>query len=419
MSVQDIHRASRGQATTGKWATLATGKRVLVVVHTEVYGKRLQDLLPLLEADLRFEVTFTVAPHPFNAGATDFLRALGATVVSWDEAVRTEYDLALAAGSAGIQQLRAPLVRVSHGAGHMKLARAEDVPHGETRAPGGITGKGYLTWEGEVVPAAVALAHRDDLAALERWCPEALSIATVTGDPCYDRILRSLPLRDDYRAALGLLPGQKLVLVSSTWGKTSSFNRIGALLPRLLAELPQDAFRVAVLVHPNVWARYGAWQVRAWLAGCRDAGYTVLSPEADWRPPLIAADWIIGDYGSVTLYGTMTGAPILMTHFPHRDANPASPGLELALTAPTLSASHPLTEQLAYAKDEYVAEDYARIAARLSSEPGLSSRNFRRLLYRVLGLGQPAFPPGTPPLPMPLPLETLRAASGSARGGAS
>ncbi|WP_369199971.1 hypothetical protein [Streptomyces sp. PU-14G] len=218
MSVQDVGKASSAQGATSTWATLPEGKRVLVVVHTEVYGKRLQDLLPLLEADLRFEVTFTVAPHPFNTGAAHFLRALGATVVSWEEAVRTEYDLALAAGSKGVEQLRAPLVRVSHGAGHMKLARVEDVPYGETRAPGGITGKGFLTWRGKVVPRAVALAHRDDLAALERWCPEALPIATVTGDPCYDRILQSLPLRGDYRAALGLAPGQKLVLVSSTWG---------------------------------------------------------------------------------------------------------------------------------------------------------------------------------------------------------
>ncbi|WP_369199972.1 hypothetical protein [Streptomyces sp. PU-14G] len=183
--------------------------------------------------------------------------------------------------------------------------------------------------------------------------------------------------------------------------------------------MPRDDFRVALLVHPNVWSRYGAWQVRAWLTGCRDAGFTVLPPEADWRPPLIAADCIIGDYGSVTLYGTMTGAPIVMTHFPHRDANPASPGLELALTAPALSASRPLTDQLAYAENEYVPEEYARIAARLSSEPGRAGKNFRRLLYRVLGLGQPAFPPVTPPLPMPLPLDGSWTAFGSARGDAS
>ncbi|MBO8192042.1 hypothetical protein ITI46_10230 [Streptomyces oryzae] len=407
MSVLDISSSAPARQPASMWATLPEGKKVLVVVHTEVYGKRLQDLLPLLESDLRLEVAFTVAPHAFNEGAMSFLRSLGATVLSWEEAVRTEFDLALAAGSRGTEQLNAPLVRVSHGAGHLKLTRAEEVGPGEPRAPGGITGRGYLTWKGRIVPKAVALPHRDDLAALERWCPEALPAAEVVGDPCYDRIRQSLPLRETYRRALGLAAGQKLVMVTSTWGHTSSFNRIGALLPRLLSELPQEEYRVAVLVHPNVWSRYGAWQVRAWLAGCAKAGFTVLPPEADWRQPLIAADWLVGDYGSVTLYGTITPAPILLTHFPHRDANPASPGIDLALTAPALSSAHPLCDQLAYAAAEYPRADYDRIAGRISSEPGLFSRNFRRLLYRVLGLGQPACPPVTEPLPLPPPLQML------------
>ncbi|MFH8348125.1 hypothetical protein [Streptomyces sp. NPDC018045] len=389
----------------GQWLTVTDAKRVLVIVHTEVYGRRLLDLLPLLESELRVEVVFTVPPHAFNAGAERLLRVLGATVVPWETAVRTGFDLALAAGSQGMEQVRAPLIRISHGAGHLSLARVADgVRPGEERGPGGITGRRYLMWDGRVVPRAVALAHRDDLAELARWCPEALPAAEVVGDPCHDRIRASLPLRRRYRTALGLRRGRKLVLVTSTWGRRSAFNRLDALLPRLLSELPRDTYRTALLVHPNVWSRYGHWQLRAWLAGCRRAGLHVLPPDADWRPPLIAADWIIGDYGSVTLYGAMTGAPILLNRFPHRDANPASPGVELALTAPALSPAHPLEAQLRYAAEEYRPEDYARIAARITSEPGRCHRNFRRLMYRMLGLGQPACPPETPPLPLPAPL---------------
>ncbi|WP_030599871.1 hypothetical protein [Streptomyces rimosus] len=388
-----------------QWPTVSGTKRVLVIVHTEVYGRRLLDLLPLLESDLRVEVAFTVPPHAFNAGARRLLRALGASVVPWETAVRTDFDLALAAGSQGMEQVRAPLIRISHGAGHLSLARVADGVRSGRRGPGGITGRRYLMWGGRVVPRAVALAHRDDLAELARWCPEALLAAEVVGDPCHDRIRASLPLRRRYRSALGLRRGRKLVLVTSTWGRRSAFNRLDALLPRLLSELPRDTYRTALLVHPNVWSRYGHWQLRAWLAGCRRAGLHVLPPDADWRPPLIAADWIIGDYGSVTLYGAMSGAPILLNRFPHEDANPASPGVELALTAPALSPAHPLEAQLRYAAQEYRPEDYARIAARITSEPGHCHRNFRRLMYRVLGLGQPACPPVTPPLPMPAPLD--------------
>lgn len=412
MSVRGVERGRTAtRADTGQWLTLPVRKRVLVLVHTEVYGKRLQDLLPLFEADLRIEVAFTIAPHAFNSGAERFLRDLGAVVLPWREAIHTEFDLALAAGSRGMEQINAPLVRISHGGGHMSLRRLPDGtatvrpgPHvGASvgpREPGGITGRDHLTWRGELVPKAVALPHRDDLNALARWCPEALPVAEVVGDPAYDRIEASLPFRERYRAALGIGMSERLVLVTSTWGKRSAFNRLDALLPRLLTELPAR-HHVALLVHPNAWAWHGHWQVRAWLADCRRAGVTLLPPDVDWRAPLIAADFVIGDYGSVTLYATMTGAPIVLTRYPHHDANPASPGVDMALATPALSPARPLSEQLAYAAAEYPSEEYARIAQRLTSEPGLFNRNMRRLLYRLLGLGQPAYTPTTEPVEPP------------------
>ncbi|GGV04010.1 hypothetical protein [Streptomyces spectabilis] len=384
-----------------QWLTLPGCKRVLVVVHTEVYGQRLGDLLPLLESDLRVQVDFTVAPHAFNAGAPRSLKALGAPVLPWRAALRGDFDLVLAAGSQGVERLRGPLVRLPHGAGHMKLSRPlDDRDPGAPRTVGGL-GPQYLMRDGRVVPAALALAHEDDLATLGRCCPAALPVAEVVGDATYDRIVASLPLRRRYRAALGLRGGRKLLLVCSTWGPGSSFSRFDALLPRLLTELPRQEFQVAVLVHPNVWAGHGDWQVRSWLAAARRHGIAVLPPEADWRAPLIAADWVIGDHGSVTLYATLTRAAVLLARFPEADVDPASPGAELARVAPALSFARPLPEQLAYARAEYPGERYARIGRRISSEPGRFGRNARRLLYRVLGLGEPAYAPALPPLPVP------------------
>jgi hypothetical protein len=395
------HRTTQG-GEAAQWRTLPGRKTILVLVHTEVYGRRLQDLLALVESDLRIEVVFTVAPHAFNNGVARFLNGLGANVLPWAEAVRTEFDLAIAAGSQGMEKVRAPLIRISHGGGHLSLARvpseARDVDPQAVREPGGITGRGHLTWEGAVVPRAVALPHRDDLRALRRWCPEALPVAEVVGDPTYDRIAASLPFRRDYRSAIGVAPGQQLVLATSTWGRRSMFNRLESLLPRLVAELPRDRFRTALLVHPNVLAAHGRYQVRSWLADCRRAGVTVVSPDADWRALLVAADSVIGDYSSVTLYATMTGAPILLARYPHQDANPASPGVAMALTAPALSPTRPLADQLAYAAAEYPRRDFRRIARRISSEPGRFNRRMRALIYRQLGLGQPAYPPTTEPV---------------------
>ncbi|MET8080769.1 hypothetical protein [Streptomyces sp. NPDC005303] len=389
-----------------QWLTLPGCKRVLVVVHTEVYGRRLGDVLPLLTADLRLQVYFTIAPHAFNAGAA---RAVpgplpDGSVLPWEQALGMRFDLVLAAGSQGVHRLRGPLLRLPHGAGHMKLSRlADGRDPGAARTVGGL-GRRYLVRDGRVVPRALALAHRDELARLRRCCPEALPVAEVVGDATYDRIVASLPLRHRYRAALGVRRGQKLVVVSSTWGTGSAFNRLDTLLPRLLTELPGDEYRIAVLVHPNVWSWHGIWQVRSWLAAAEQRGIAVVPPDTDWRSLIIAADWVLGDHGSVTLYSTLTRAALLLARFPADDVDPASPGAELASLAPALSPSHTLPEQLAYARTAGPATRYDRIARRISSEPGRAGHNTRRLMYRLLGLGEPACEPSLPVVPLPAPL---------------
>ncbi|GLW52384.1 hypothetical protein [Kitasatospora phosalacinea] len=408
------------------WATLLDRKRVLAVVHTVVYGQRLREVCELLAADLRVQVVFTVAPHAFNEGVAAFLMGLGGTVVPWEQAVETEFDLVLAAGSRGIERVRGPLVRLPHGAGHLKLARAlppagsvtgrRDGPGsgsgggsnngsngGGAREVSGL-GRDYLLWEGRPNAAAYALAHRDDLAVLERTCPEVLPVAEVVGDGDHDRIVAALPRRAEYRAALGLEERERLVLLCSTWGPDSVFGGLDALLPRLVRELPAGRFRTALVVHPNVTAGHGGWQVRRWVEGVSGGAVSLVTPQGDWRPLLVAADYVIGDHGSVTLYAALTGARILLARFPHRNVNPLSPGVQLARTAPALDPAHPLAEQLAYADGVYRPEAYAEIGARISSEPGAFLPRIRRLLYRVLELGEPARPAAEPPLALPAPL---------------
>ncbi|MFD8721434.1 hypothetical protein ACFV2H_26475 [Streptomyces sp. NPDC059629] len=88
-----------------QWLTLRHCKQVLAVVHTEVYGQRLRDVLSLLESDLRIQVRFTVAPHAFNAGAGRSLPAVGGALLPWEEAVGRRFDLVIAAGSQGMDRL--------------------------------------------------------------------------------------------------------------------------------------------------------------------------------------------------------------------------------------------------------------------------------------------------------------------------
>jgi hypothetical protein len=79
-----------------------------------------------------------------------------------------------------------------------------------------------------------------------------------------------------------------------------------------------------------------------------------------------------------------------------------------------LSPAHALAEQLAYVRSTRPARAYARIARRISSEPGRFGRNTRRVMYRLLGLGEPAFAPSLPPLPLPERLWGTRQGEASA-----
>ncbi|MFD7510660.1 hypothetical protein ACFV5N_15205 [Streptomyces sp. NPDC059853] len=371
------------------------------MVHTLTYAQRLRHVLSLLESDLRIQVVFTVAPHAFGDGVLPYLHGMGITVIPWKEAVRTRFDLALAAGSRGMDRIKAPVVRMSHGAGHIKLIREAERTNGAEGRTAGMLSREYLMRDGRVVPAALALAHSADLRALASSCPQALPIASVVGDPDYDLLTAGLSRRAAYRRALGLREGQRLVLITSTWGKSSSFGRWGALLPRLVSELPRRSFRTAVLVHPNVWAGHGRWQMRAWTMRFREHGVSLIPPEADWRPLLTASDWIIGDHGSLTVYGTLTNAAILLASYPDDEVSPDSPAALLARTVPALSPAHPLRDQLRYAAEQRDVRAYRKVADLLTSEPGRFNRRMRALVYRRLGLGEPAVVPASEPPVMP------------------
>ncbi|WP_210591506.1 hypothetical protein [Streptomyces sp. GESEQ-35] len=385
-----------------RWATRRTRRRVLVVVHTVIAGQRLLDTIRLLEGDIRVQTFFTQAPDVFGNGVAEFLDQLGGLVMPWSQVVQTHFDLALAASHGSLHELHAPVIVLPHGAGHNKLT-----PSGR---PGRLVGqrgvyglsRQRLVRDGAVVPEVIVLAHHEEVTRLGHECPEALPVAEVVGDPCFDRIAASIPFRALYRDALGARGGQRLVLVCSTWGPDSLLGQGWGILERLVGELPQDEFRIAALLHPHVWNAHGAWQVRAWLAGLGRSGLALVSPYGDWTGAVVAADYIVGDHGSVTLYGAMTGVPVLMAGRPDADVDPGSPLAELMSFAPRLHGDRPLRPQLRRSSATCRAHRYERVASRISSEPGQFSRKMRALLYRKLRLRAPAIRTTTDPARLPI-----------------
>lgn len=385
-----------------RWITRTGCKSVLVVVHTVTTGQRLADVVRLVESDLRVQVVFTAAPDVFSNGVEDLLHDMGGLVISWEQARRMSFDLALAAAYGSVHELHAPLIVMPHGVGHGKLAVRRHSGSAAVAARGvfGLDPQSLIRG-GTVVPAAIVLSHEADLAVLGSQCPEALPVAMVAGDPCFDRIIASEGSREDYRHALGVRDGQKLVVTTSTWGTRSLFGHAAELLNRMLSELPANEFRIISLMHPNVWFGHGPRQVAAWLDNAVRRGLGLVPPTSDWLGALVGADFVVGDHGSVAVYGTVADAPVLLAGFPGDDVTPGSANALLAGSAPRMRDDRPVRSQLAAAAAGQQRTGSAAVAGRISSEPGRFNINMRRLMYRLLGISQPATIPATLPAQLP------------------
>ena len=393
-----------GSPAAERWLTRTGCRTVLVVVPHMTAGSRLADVLPLLEADHRIQVLFTV-PTTSDAwhGVEDYVRGWGGLVLPWHQVLRMRFDLALASSYTDIDRIAAPVIVLPHGTSGQRSRVSPAIPGGPHR-PVFEHPRELLVRNGELVPAAVVLAHEDDASQLREECPEAEACALVAGDICFDRLRASVPFRERYRDALQVGPGQRLVVVSSTWSCHSLFGSNPGLLPQLLAQLPREEYRVAVALHPLIWAAHGPWQIRAWLARQVDAGLLLLPPEDGWRAALVAADCVIGDQGSVTRYAAALGVPVLLNPDSIHDVRSGSLAALLWQLAPTVETSRPLLGQLVAARAAHSPERYAALAERITSVPGRSGIVLRWAMYRILGIPEPSRRVPVSPVPLPVVL---------------
>jgi hypothetical protein len=370
-------------------------------VHTVVSGQRLLDVVDLLETDPRVQVIYTAAPDVFAGGVDQFLRQIGALEVPWQQATRERFDLVLSAAYGGLGELHAPIMVLPHGAGYAKRTPQSEL--GDGRAVRSVYGLGaeHLVRGGRVVPASIVLSHEAQRDLLARQCPDAADVALVAGDPCYDRLHASTGLRHDYRAALGVDAGQQLVVVASTWGRQSLFSRREKLLPSLVRQLDPRRFRIAVLVHPAAWFGHGRRQIQAWLAEERAAGVLVIEPEIDWRAAIVAADFTIGDHGSVTAYAASIGVPVFRTDPVVDNVDRASAQSYVAEGATLLRSANPIEPQLRQALVHQPSDLAQAVTSRLTSRPGQSHRILRAEMYRLLHLSVPGRHRAVEPVAIP------------------
>ncbi|MFE2938255.1 hypothetical protein ACFXKG_04150 [Streptomyces sp. NPDC059255] len=410
-------------AGSARWTTRGRCRRVLFVVHNVTSATRLLDVLPLFRDDLRVQLLATcTGSSPFQAGVAELLAETGVPVLPWEQAVSLPVDLAISASFGGqLHAIKGKLTVLSHGVGYNKRLATPDTGH-RTPDTGRLSAEAvppvfglspeWLLADGTPVADAMVLSHPEQVARLRAACPEAAPTAVLAGDPCFDRLLAAVPYRERFRRALGVRGGQRLVLLSSTWNPDSLFGDGGAedvlpaLLPRLTAELPADAYRSAAVLHPNIWHGHGPGQIRAWLDRARRGGLALVDPLEGWRQALIAADVIIGDAGSVTYYGAALRTPVLLGAASEDGLDAGSPVAAFVRQAPRLSPHAPLRSQLeallggGERRPPGTATEPGP-AELVSSVPGAAAALLRRHFYRVIGIPEPAEPALLDPLPLP------------------
>ncbi|MDX3230959.1 CDP-glycerol glycerophosphotransferase family protein [Streptomyces sp. ME19-01-6] len=360
-------------------------------------------LAPVLRDDPRVHVVFGYDPtSAFSDGVSDLLRAHGARVMPWDQLARIPCDLIVTATeNADLSGTDAPVLVLPHGVGFHKLVPDARGPHDRVSGlvPEGLLDRAWLT-----------ISHPDQAGQLAALHPGTVGRTLLVGDPCYDELLCSRDLRARYREALGVAEDQRLVMLSSTWRTQSLLGRHPDLPARLLAELPLDEYRVALITHPNVVSAHGSWGLRTDQTSAREAGLLLIPPTAGWQATLIAADVLIGDHGSVTFYGAALGKPVILAAFGD-ESIPGTPMAELGRIAPRLTVragsggrptgpgrpygqgGHGLYEQVERAIADHEPARLAKIGAAAFADPGQALARLRTDLYALLRLPEPAAPP--------------------------
>lgn len=379
-----------------RWSTFPGERKLVVATRTLTSTIRVLETLPsVLRGDPRVTVVFAHDPtSAFGDGSLDLLHDSGCRVMPWDQLPHVTPDLILSASeNIDVPEGDCPVLVLPHGVGFQKYVPDSRSAHSRLS---GVAPDALL----EAGRAWTAVSHPEQERQLLAAHPKNAGRTLIIGDPCFDELLVSGDRRGDYRRALGVADDQRLVLVSSTWGPTSLIGRSPGLPARLLSGLPWDEYRVALVLHPNVWAAHGTWYIRALQAEALDAGLLLIPPVHDWRPALVAADAVIGDHGSVTLYGAALGKPLALAAY-GEDAVPGTAGADLAGLAPRFD---PEIGPLRQIEDVLRAhadkpEQYSPVAARAFDEPGTSLSRLRTALYGLLRLEPP---PAAPPTPLVL-----------------
>ncbi|WP_104481411.1 hypothetical protein V5P93_004297 [Actinokineospora auranticolor] len=156
-----------------------------------------------------------------------------------------------------MHKLTEPVLVMAHGALRDKVAPVRAGAGKQTESHRYGTSAQDTVHAGRAIAVRQLLAHDDQVAAYNGHHEAVRESLRVVGDPVVDQLLAELHLRAEHRAALGVRPDQRLVLVTSTGCAHNLWLDQPGLMRRLVTELPSDRYRVVGVLHPNIWHSYG------------------------------------------------------------------------------------------------------------------------------------------------------------------
>jgi len=351
-----------------------------VPVRSVGSGQRLLDVVELLVSDPRLRIVFSKVPSIWANGVDGLLRDVGVTTLDWDRASTRAFDLVITASRCDVRRDRAPVVVIPGACGRRRVVpRSHD---------------GLVPVPRPAGSAVLLTAHSDDLRRVGR------DRVVLAGDLSFDRLALSAGSRGAYREALRVPVGHRLVVVVSAWGRGSLIVREPALLHRFADELAEDRYRVAVLIHPMAWFSQDVEHLNAWMTTARTASVQVIDPFTEWRPVVAAADLVVGDRGSITLYSAGAGLPVLLTSPVHAGSTPTGRPAAVAHHAavPRLRSDVPLPSQVDAARASRSPVLQRHVSEHITSVPGQAARRIRARIYRMLRLPPPSAEPMITPI---------------------
>lgn len=363
-----------------KAATFPYQKTVLMIVRSPTTLERSVELAQHLFKDIRIQTFFTVPDNRSSFGNDLELRIHQKHLpfIPWQQARATSFDLGIIASSIDdFPELDMPLLLISHGPG----ATSNRSLHGVNNAHSDISTASISKHS-----RTICLVSEDERALYSSH----RDLITI-GDPVFDSLFLSIHHRQEFRNALQA-ETRKIIVVSSTWNLNSSVASHPQFINELLQRLPQDEYIIAAILHPNIWVGHGEWQIYTWLHDAIDAGLRLIPYDGGWQATIVAADYVLGDNGSVSIYANELGIPTgLISYSPDENLDQRGVIRKLANTT-RINTIDGVLDFISDESNHDVHLDEHHIRARAATDfanLGNSMSAFAQLAYSKLGLTPP------------------------------